>query len=162
MPTSKILTLDEVPAWTTALKAQGKIVVATNGCFDLLHVGHVRYLEAARRLGDVLLVGLNSDASVGSLKGPGRPINNEADRAEVIAGLEAVGGVVIFSDTTATKFLAAATPHIYVKGGDYTEAALNQEEVGAVRNGGGTVRILPLVPGKSTTALVQQLCHTKP
>lgn len=97
-----------------------KRLVVTNGCFDLLHLGHVTYLETARNLGDALLVGLNSDSSVQGLKGPGRPVNNENDRAAVLAALESLDGVCIFSEVSALRFLTVAQPDVYVKGGDYT------------------------------------------
>ena len=107
----------------------------TNGCFDLLHVGHVTYLEAARNLGDCLLVGVNGDAGVRELKGTGRPINVEQDRAAVLAALQSVDALSIFPEATATRFLRLAEPDIYVKGGDYTLETLNQEERRAVENG---------------------------
>jgi rfaE bifunctional protein nucleotidyltransferase chain/domain len=132
-------------------------LVVTNGCFDLLHAGHVSYLEAARNQGDALLVGLNGDASVRLLKGSGRPINNESDRAAVLAGLESVDGVAIFEEKTATAFLRAAEPDIYVKGGDYTPDTLNAEERAAVESAGGRIVIIPFVPGKSTSALLQTI-----
>jgi len=102
------------------MREQGKKLVVTNGCFDLLHLGHVTYLENGRNLGDALLVGLNADASVQQLKGEGRPINTESDLAAVLAALQSVDGVCIFSDKTATRFLSVAQPDIYLKGGDYT------------------------------------------
>src|SRR5512139_4063214 len=102
------------------MRARGKRLVVTNGCFDVLHLGHVTYLETARSQGDALLVGVNSDEAVRQLKGPGRPVTPETDRAAVLAALESVDGVCIFAESTATRFLAAAQPDIYVKGGDYT------------------------------------------
>jgi rfaE bifunctional protein nucleotidyltransferase chain/domain len=130
-------------------------LVFTNGCFDLLHRGHVEYLARARELGDALVVGLNSDASVRRLKGPERPINSEIDRAIVLAALEVVDGVVIFGEDTPIELIRTLLPDVLVKGGDYTEAGI----VGApeVRAAGGEVVIAPLVPGRSTTALVQKL-----
>src|SRR5438094_6080226 len=115
----KILSLDALPAWRSALRAQGKKLVVTNGCFDILHVGHVTYLEAARNQGDALLVGLTSDRWVRDIKGPDRPINDENDRAAMLAALESVTGVCIFPDKTALNFLSRVKPEIYVKGGDY-------------------------------------------
>jgi rfaE bifunctional protein nucleotidyltransferase chain/domain len=129
----------------------------TNGCFDLLHAGHVRYLENARNHGDVLLVGLNSDASVRELKGPSRPVNNQEDRALVVAALESVDRVCIFQDREATRFLAESQPDIYIKGGDYTLETLNQDERKTVERAGGKIVIVPVVPGKSTTALLERL-----
>ena len=149
----KIVSLDALTAWRSTLRASGKKLVVTNGCFDLLHHGHVIYLEAARNYGDALLVGVNGDASVRELKGEGRPLNAEEDRAAVVAALQSVDCVWIFPERFATRFLALARPDVYVKGGDYTLETLNQQERQAVENGGGKIVITPLVPGKSTTAL---------
>src|SRR5882757_7195103 len=121
----KIITLEELAARSAELRAAGKRIVTTNGCFDLLHVGHVRYLRAARALGDALAVGLNGDQSVRELKGANRPINNEIDRAEILAALEDVDFVAIFPEVRATQFLEMVAPTIYVKGGDYTSDTLN-------------------------------------
>ena len=115
------------------MRKRGRKVVATNGCFDLLHVGHLRYLTEARALGDFLWVGLNGDASVRELKGPGRPLVPEADRAELLAAWRVVDAVTIFPDVRATAFLRAVQPDVYVKGGDYTVASLNAEEAAALR-----------------------------
>ncbi|HXR04782.1 MAG TPA: adenylyltransferase/cytidyltransferase family protein [Verrucomicrobiae bacterium] len=153
----KIIAWDKLPAWRAAMGAAGKKLVVTNGCFDLLHLGHVSYLESARNLGDTLLVGINGDDSARQLKGKGRPVNSEADRAAVLAALASVDGVCIFADASAKKFLSAARPNIYVKGGDYTLDTLNQEERRVVESGGGTIVIFPLVPGKSTTALLEKI-----
>ena len=153
----KLISWAALPAWRAGLRSSGKRLVVTNGCFDLLHLGHVSYLEAARNQGDALLVGLNSDASARALKGPGRPVNPEADRAAVLAALESVDGVCIFSETKATQFLAAAHPDIYVKGADYTLKTLNQEERRVVDQVGAKIVLIPVVPGKSTTRLLQRL-----
>ena len=150
----KIIPWDKLPQWRAAVRAAGKKLVVTNGCFDLLHLGHVTYLESARHFGDALLVGVNGDDAVRGLKGPGRPVNSEADRAAVLAALESVAGVCIFTEPTAVKFLAAARPDIYVKGGDYTLDTLNPYERRTVEQAGGKIGIIPLVPGKSTTALL--------
>lgn len=139
------------------MRASGKRLVVTNGCFDLLHLGHVTYLETARQQGDALLVGVNSDAAVHQLKGPERPVTPEDDRAAVVAALESVNGVCIFAESTATRFLAAAQPDIYVKGGDYTLDTLNQDERRTVERAGGRIVIIPFVPGKSTTALLKKI-----
>jgi D-glycero-beta-D-manno-heptose 1-phosphate adenylyltransferase len=155
----KIIPWDTLPAWRAALRQGGRKLVVTNGCFDILHLGHVTCLEAARSLGSALLVGLNGDASVRDLKGEGRPVNSEGDRAAVLAALASVDGVCVFTEKTATRFLIAAQPDIYVKGGDYTRAALNQEECRVVEQAGGRVVILPVVPGKSTTALLQKIAR---
>lgn len=138
-----------------SLKAQGKRIVTSNGCFDLLHVGHVRILKAARALGDILIIGINSDESVRKLKGPARPINSELDRAEVLASLEAVDYVTIFGEDTPVEFLKAIKPDIHVKGSDYTADQLAETPV--VESFGGIVKILELVPGKSTTSIVSRL-----
>jgi rfaE bifunctional protein nucleotidyltransferase chain/domain len=155
----KIVPWDQLPEWRAAMRARGKKLVVTNGCFDLLHLGHVTYLETARNLGEALLVGLNGDGSVRQLKGEGRPLNPEPDRAAVLAALECVDGVSIFAERTATRFLAAAQPDIYVKGGDYTVETLNQDERRAVEQTGGRIVIIPFVPDKSTTALLQKIAR---
>ncbi len=153
----KIITWEKLPEWRAAFRATGKKLVVTNGCFDILHLGHVTYLENARNFGDALLIGVNSDATVRGLKGIGRPVNSEADRASVLASLQSVDGVCIFADSTATKFLAAAQPDIYVKGGDYTLETLNQDERRAVESAGGKIILVPFVPGKSTTGLLEKI-----
>lgn len=137
------------------LKAEGKVVVFTNGCFDILHSGHVRYLAAAKALGDCLIVGLNSDESVRRLKGTTRPINCEEDRAEVLSALAAVDYVVIFSDHTAAGLVAAIQPDIYVKGGDYRIEDIPEAEV-AASYGGRTV-LIPLVPGRSSSNIINKI-----
>jgi len=152
----KIIAWDQLPEWREAFRATGKRLVVTNGCFDILHPGHVTYLEAARNLGDALLVGVNGDASTRQLKGPGRPVNSEVDRAAVLAALASVDGVCIFADKSAKKFLSAAQPDIYVKGGDYTLDTLNSEERRVVESAGGKIMIFPLVPGKSSRANFQE------
>jgi rfaE bifunctional protein nucleotidyltransferase chain/domain len=153
----KIISWDKLPAWRSAMRASGKKLVVTNGCFDLLHLGHVTYLESARNQGDALLVGLNGDNAVRELKGPDRPLIEESDRAAVLAALESVTGVCIFTERVATRFLTAAQPDIYVKGGDYTLDTLNQEERRIVEQAGGRIVIIPFVPGKSTTALLKKI-----
>lgn len=142
------------------LQDEGKRLVLTNGCFDLLHVGHVRYLQAARRLGDALVVGVNDDNSVRRLKGPERPVTNEADRAEILAALESVDFVSIFDEDTASELVAAVRPDVYVKGGDYSAdpaATSFPIEGRTVRAYGGEVRILPFVPGRSSTDILTRL-----
>jgi rfaE bifunctional protein nucleotidyltransferase chain/domain len=153
----KIIAWEKLPEWRKNFRATGKKLVVTNGCFDILHLGHVTYLESARNFGDALLVGVNSDAAVRELKGPGRPVNSETDRAAILAALESVGGACIFADKTAVKFLTAAQPDIYVKGGDYTLDTLNQDERRAVESAGGKIVLIPFVPGKSTTALLKKI-----
>ena len=153
----KMIELAELPKHTEALRAAGKKLVATNGCFDLLHIGHVRYLRAARSLGDALVVGLNGDRSVCELKGPGRPINNEHDRAEVLAALECVDFVTIFPDVRATRFIEMAEPAIYAKGGDYTSDTLNAEERAVLETIGAKIHIIPFEKGYSTSGLLERL-----
>ena len=154
---AKIIEMDELAERARQLRVAGKKLVATNGCFDLLHVGHVRYLQAARALGDALAIGLNDDQSVRELKGIGRPLNNERDRAEVLAALEFVDFVTIFPEMRATRFIEAARPAIYAKGGDYTSETLDAEEQAVLREIGAEVRILPFVHGYSTSGLLEQL-----
>jgi len=153
----KLIGWEQLPGWRAQQRAAGKKLVVTNGCFDLLHLGHVTYLENARNLGDLLLVGLNGDESVRQLKGAGRPVNGESDRAAVLAALQSVDGVCIFGEVTANRFLARAQPDIYVKGGDYTLESVNQEERRTVEQSGGKIHIIPFVPGKSTTALLKKI-----
>jgi rfaE bifunctional protein nucleotidyltransferase chain/domain len=155
----KVVSWEKLPAWRDAMRASGKKLVVTNGCFDLLHLGHVTYLETGRNMGDALLVGLNSDASVRQLKGESRPVNCETDRAAVLAALESVDGVCIFADRTATRFLTAAQPDVYLKGGDYTLETLNQDERRTVEQAGGKIVIIPFVPGKSTTDLLKKIAR---
>lgn len=146
-----------MPRWRERLRESGQRLVVTNGCFDILHLGHVTYLESARNQGDTLLVGMNSDAAVQQLKGAGRPVNSQQDRAGVLAALESVDGVCIFDNKAATGFLAVAQPDIYVKGADYTLETLNQEERRVVEKTGGRIVLIPFVPGKSTTSLLERI-----
>jgi len=152
----KILSLQELAERAAEIRAARRRLVLTNGCFDLLHVGHVRYLEQARELGDVLAVAINGDESVRALKGVGRPLNSEADRAEVLAALECVDFVTIFPALRATRVIEAVRPAIYVKGGDYTPEGLDPEEVAALKGAGAEIKILRLVPGKSTSSLIKR------
>jgi rfaE bifunctional protein nucleotidyltransferase chain/domain len=154
---AKILEMGELAERAKEFRAAGKKLVATNGCFDLLHVGHVRYLQAARALGDALAIGLNNDRSVRELKGTGRPVNNERDRAEVLAALECVDFVTVFPDTSATQFLRTSLPSIYVKGGDYTAETLDAEERALLREIGAEICIVPFVHGYSTSRFLEQL-----
>ena len=136
------------------LKSEGKTVVFTNGCFDILHAGHVRYLNAAKALGDSLVLGLNSDVSVKKLKGVNRPINNENDRAEVLSALKAIDYVVIFDEETAENIVDEVKPDIYAKGGDYSIETLPEAKIVA-KHGGKTV-LVPLVEGKSSTNIINK------
>ena len=138
-------------------KAAGTTVVTTNGCFDVLHLGHLRYLQAARQLGDLLVVAVNSDSSVRELKGENRPLVPEAERAEMLAGLECVDYVVIFPELTPIDLLSELKPNIHVKGGDYKLEQLIERDV--VEANGGKVIVGLNVPGKSTTNLIQVICE---
>jgi rfaE bifunctional protein nucleotidyltransferase chain/domain len=153
----KIIPWEGLPAWRAQMRAAGKRLVVTNGCFDLLHLGHVTYLETARNHGDALLVGVNGDDAVRELKGLDRPVNEELDRAAVLAALQSVDAVCVFEERTARGFLAAARPDIYVKGGDYTLDTINQDERRTVEQAGGRIVIIPFVPGRSTTALLRKI-----
>lgn len=156
----KIIPFDGVAAWRERVRAAGKQLVVTNGCFDILHAGHVTYLAAARALGDALLIGLNSDSSVRQLKGAGRPVNSEQDRATVLAALAAVDGVCVFEEVDALRFLAEVKPDIYAKGGDYTLDTINQPERRLIEGAGGKVVILPGVPGRSTSNVLAKAARS--
>ncbi len=153
----KVITADELTARRDGLDADGRRLVFTNGCFDLLHVGHVRYLQGARALGDALAVGLNADGSVRALKGAGRPLNPAEDRAEVLAALACVDFVTVFGEPRATRLLARVRPHVYAKGGDYTLETLHPEERAALQAAGARIEFVPMVPGRSTTRLVEAM-----
>lgn len=146
---------ERIAAFCETLRAAGQKVVFTNGCFDILHAGHVRYLTKARSFGDCLVLGLNSDVSVRRLKGEGRPINNELDRAEVVGALKAVDYVVIFGEQTAEALIAKVKPDVYVKGGDYTIATLPEAKI--VQSYGGRVELVNLVAGRSTTNVIRKI-----
>ena len=154
---SKISTMAELARRAAEIRTQNRRLVLTNGCFDLLHVGHVRYLRAAAALGDFLAVAVNGDESVEALKGTGRPLNCAEDRAEVLAALESVDFVTIFPALRATEVIEAVRPAIYVKGGDYTLESLDREEVAALKKAGAEIRTLPLVPEKSTSRLIERM-----
>lgn len=147
--------LSELLAWRAACREKGLSVVFTNGCFDLLHAGHVRYLNAAREEGDRLVVGLNSDGSVRRLKGPGRPVTSQGERAEVLCALAAVDAVVIFAEDTPFELISALTPDVLVKGGDWApEAVVGREHVLA---SGGRVLTIPVLEGRSTSRILNRL-----
>jgi rfaE bifunctional protein nucleotidyltransferase chain/domain len=154
---AKIVSLRELSERSKQLRAAKKKLVVTNGCFDLLHVGHIRYLQAARALGDLLAVGLNSDQSAHELKGQGRPITAERDRAEILAALHCVDFVTIFPELRATQFIAASEPAIYVKGGDYSPETLNEEERALLTKIGAEIRFIPFEVGYSTSRLLEQI-----
>ena len=137
------------------IRQRGKKIVFTNGCFDILHVGHVRYLTTAKNFGDILIVGLNTDASVKILKGANRPINNEKDRAEVLLGLKAVDYVVLFGERTAENLVAEIRPDIYVKGADYTVDKIPEAKI--VQSYGGRVELVEFVAGHSTTNIIKAI-----
>ena len=136
-------------------RADGGTIVFTNGCFDILHAGHVRYLTAAEAMGDFLVIGLNSDASVRRLKGEGRPIVSEADRAEVLDALRAVDIVTIFDEPTAEELVRLVRPHVYVKGGDYSLDTLPEAKI--VQAAGGRVEFIPFLEGHSTTGVIERI-----
>jgi rfaE bifunctional protein nucleotidyltransferase chain/domain len=151
----KILSSEELLSERARLRASHRELVFTNGCFDILHVGHVRYLQAARRLGDALVVAINSDRSVRGLKGEGRPVMNEAERAEMLAALSAVDYVTIFDDLSPRRLIALLLPDVLVKGGDYAPAEIHgREEVEAA---GGRVLSLPFVEGASTSSIIEKI-----
>jgi D-beta-D-heptose 7-phosphate kinase/D-beta-D-heptose 1-phosphate adenosyltransferase len=152
---SAILTLEEAILRFGREKRNGRRVVFTNGCFDLLHPGHIRSLELARELGDALIVGLNSDASVRQLKGEGRPVIPERERAEILSALESVDAVVIFDDLTPREVISRLLPDVLVKGGDWSgDQSVGREEVEAA---GGRVVSVPVVPGYSTSAMLKKI-----
>ena len=153
----KFVSYEELADWRKSVRESGRKLVVTHGCFDLLHAGHVTYLESARDQGDLLLVGVNGDDAVRALKGEGRPINQEQDRATVIAALESVTHACVFPDVNAAEFLRRSQPDVWVKGGDYTLETLNQEERQIVQQAGGTIALISFVPGKSTTRLVEKI-----
>ena len=156
MSLEKLKSPAELAVLCAQFGARGRKLVFTNGCFDLLHVGHVRYLQQARALGDALLVAVNGDASVRALKDPTRPINGEHDRAEVLAALSCVDYVTIFHTERVTDLVSGIRPHVYAKGGDYTADSLHPGERGALEQVGAEICILPLVPGKSTTSIIEK------
>jgi D-glycero-beta-D-manno-heptose 1-phosphate adenylyltransferase len=152
---SKIVAWERLLALRDDWRRDGRKVVWTNGCFDLLHIGHVRSLEAARRLGDVLVVGVNSDQSVREIKGDGRPLVPADQRAEVVAALNAVDYVIVFDEPTPARALEQLRPDVHTKGADYEGRELPERKV--VEAYGGSVELLPLVPGVSTTELARRL-----
>lgn len=151
------MAFSELGVWRRKIREEGLRLVVTNGCFDLLHPGHVSCLAAARAEGDALMVGVNGDAAVRFLKGTGRPIVQAVDRALMLAALQSVDGVCIFTEIRAMTFLEEVQPDIYVKGGDYTLETLDQEERRVVEKHGGRIVLLPFIPGHSTTELVQKI-----
>ncbi len=153
----KLIEFEELRALVEDYKKKKKKIVWTNGCFDILHTGHVDYLKKAKKLGDVLVVGLDSDDSIKKLKGLGRPINSESDRAEILSSLEFVDYVIIFQFGAVKNYLRDLQPHVYVKGGDYNIDTINQEERRIVEFYGGQIVIIPPVPDKSTTKTIEKI-----
>jgi rfaE bifunctional protein nucleotidyltransferase chain/domain len=158
---SKVRTLDELIAARAAWSQTEKTVVWTNGCFDLLHVGHIRSFRDAKALGDILIVGINSDASVRSLKGDARPIVTQEDRAELIAALEMVDYVTVFDEPTPVAAITRLRPDIHCKGAEYADGSRPMPEREIVLGYGGQIRFLPLHPGRSTTDLVDRILKTR-
>lgn len=150
-----IVNRNEIAELSKKLKSEGKKIVFTNGCFDILHSGHVFYLQRAKQQGDILILGLNSDASVRRLKGEKRPINSESDRAIVISELKSIDYVVIFEEDTPLEIISLIVPDILVKGGDYKKEDVVGKEV--VEKNGGEVVIIPFVDGKSTTNIINRI-----
>jgi len=157
MSERKIYPRNQLAEILQGARNEGKVVVTTNGCFDVLHVGHLRYLQAARTLGDLLVVGVNSDASVRVLKGENRPLVSAAERAEMLAGLACVDYVTIFSELNPIALLSQLKPNIHVKGGDYTIDQLPERKV--VEANDGKIVLGLNVPGKSTTDIIQIICE---
>ena len=157
MLNQKIYHRSELASILKQAQTDGNVIVTTNGCFDVLHLGHLRYLQAARHLGDILVVAVNSDSSVRHLKGENRPLVPEDERAEMLAGLECVDYVVIFPELTPISLLSELKPNIHVKGGDYKLEQLIEREV--VEASGGKVVVGLNVPGKSTTNLIEVICE---
>lgn len=157
-PEHKIFSsLSDAVAWRESMRRAGLRVALTNGCFDLLHRGHTEYLRSARNLGDALIVLLNSDESVRALKGPSRPLNDEADRGAVLAALECVDAVLVFRGSRCHREIAALRPDCYAKGGDYTVETLDPEEREALFGAGTEIVFLPFVPGHSTTNTIRKM-----
>ena len=153
----QLIAPDDLESLGKEYAAAGKKLVLTNGCFDLLHTGHVRYLQQARECGDALIVAVNSDASVKELKGSGRPLNGELDRAKVLSALRCVDHVTIFTSKSVTEVVRALRPSLYAKGGDYTPETLDPGERAALEEVGAEIRILQLVPGRSTTGILERV-----
>ncbi len=152
-----MLTLSQLVEMRTTWREAGLRLVLTNGTFDLLHIGHVRYLQAAREMGDILVVGINSDASVRGYKGPGRPVVPQDERAEVVAALRCVSYALVFDEPTATELVEALRPEVYVKGGDYAAGGKPLPEAQAVEACGGEVKVAPFVEGHSASSLIRDV-----
>jgi len=157
LPTPKLLSLEEAVVVRDAQRKEGKTMVMTNGCFDLLHVGHISYLQASRALGDQLWVLINSDESVRALKGPTRPIESEAERAYCLAALTCVDYIVVFNKPRLIEEIEKLQPDIYTKAGDYTLETLHQGERAAFESAGTEIRFLPFLEGFSTTKMIEKI-----
>ena len=153
-----LINAQDIKEFCEILHRAHRKIVFTNGCFDIVHAGHVNYLQQAKACGDYLILGLNSDASVQRLKGPQRPLNNEFDRAEVIGALKAVDAVVLFEEQTAEALIAKVKPDVYVKGGDYTLETLPEAKI--VQAYGGRVEFIDMVEGRSTTNIIEKIKKT--
>lgn len=156
-PHGSVVSLAGLTALRREWREAGLRLVLTNGAFDLLHIGHVRYLQAARELGDILVVGVNSDTSVRGYKGPGRPVVPQDERAEIVAALRCVDYAVIFDEPTATRMVETLQPDLYVKGGDYAPGGTPLPEAPVVQAYGGEVRIIPFVAGHSASKLIKRI-----
>jgi rfaE bifunctional protein nucleotidyltransferase chain/domain len=156
-PTEKIFSIDEALAWRASLKTANENLVMTNGCFDILHKGHVEYLFKARSTGDAMILALNSDSSIKTLKGPGRPINDQNARAAILASLYFIDAVIVFDSLRCDSIIEKISPDIYVKGGDYDIDTIDAQEKQALLNVGAEIRFIPLTPGFSTTKTISKM-----
>lgn len=154
---NKLKSLKEIKKISAKLKKQGKKIVFTNGCFDILHYGHIKYLEKCKKLGNFLIVGLNSDSSIKKIKGKGRPVTGQKARAAVLSALESVDFVTLFGDKTPEKLIKTVRPHILAKGGDWR--AEDIAGAGFVKSGGGRVVTIPFIEGYSTTRVIKRIRH---
>jgi rfaE bifunctional protein nucleotidyltransferase chain/domain len=160
-PETKIFTLAEAVAWRETLRLAGRRLVITNGCFDILHRGHAEYMHRSRRLGDALLILMNSDSSIRTLKGPTRPIIDQHSRAYMLAALESIDGVVIFSTPQCNELFIELKPDIYVKGGDYTLETLDADERDALQSINAQIEFIPFIEGFSTTDIVNKINQSR-
>ena len=151
----ELLTKTQLKETLDRLRSEGKTIVTTNGCFDILHAGHVRYLNKAKSFGDILIVALNSDKSVKAIKGPDRPVNNELNRAEVLCGLRSVDYVVLFDENSPEELLKFIRPDVHTKGADYTISTL--PEAKAIMDAGGRIEFIEFVDGLSTTSIINKI-----
>lgn len=151
----KLLKREELQPILAKLRSEDKTIVTTNGCFDILHVGHVRYLQKTKTFGDISVVCLNSDVSVKKIKGPDRPVNNENDRAEILCALSCVDYVVLFDESSPEKLLCEIKPDVHTKGADYTVETL--PEAKAIMENGGRIEFISFVEGKSTTSIIEKM-----